>query len=129
MAQVTLIKNADWVVAWDAGTAEHAYLTGADVAFSGNEITFVGRGYSGHADVTIDGRGLMVMPGLVDIHAHPSMEPFFRGIREEHGVPSMYMTGLYERAQAFGLNPDDMVDATTVAYCELLLSGVTSVCD
>jgi cytosine/adenosine deaminase-related metal-dependent hydrolase len=129
MTQTTLIKNADWAVAWDAGAGEHAYLTNADVAFAGDRISFVGRGYAGEADVTVDGRGLMVMPGLVDIHAHPSMEPFYRGVREEHGVPSMYMTGLYERSQAFGLNPDDMADAATVAYCELLLGGVTSLCD
>jgi hypothetical protein len=41
------------------------------------------------------------MPGLIDIHSHPSTEPFFRGIREEHGVPAMFMSGLYERSQAF----------------------------
>lgn len=129
MTGVTLIRQADWVVAWDGAAGEHAYLTGADVAFSGSEITFVGRGYDGAADTEIDGRSLMVMPGLIDIHAHPSMEPFYRGVREEHGVPSMYMTGLYERAQAFGLDPDDMACASTVAYCELLLGGVTSLCD
>ena len=49
----------------------------------------------------IDGRDLMVMPGLIDIHSHPSTEPFFRGIREEHGVPAMFMSGLYERSLAF----------------------------
>ncbi|MEQ9639691.1 MAG: amidohydrolase family protein [Alphaproteobacteria bacterium] len=129
MTGSTLIKGADWVVAWDAAAGEHVYLTDADVVFADDRISFVGRGYDGAADVTVDGSGLMVMPGLVNIHAHPSMEPFYRGIREEHGVPTMYMTGLYERAQAFGLNPDDMADAATVAYSELLLSGVTSLCD
>lgn len=129
MTATTHIKKADWVVAWDAAAGEHTYLTDADVVFSGTDITFVGRDYSGPADTTVDGRNLMVMPGLVDIHAHPSMEPFYRGLREEHGVPSMYMTGLFERSQAFGLNPDDMANASTVAYCELLLGGVTTVCD
>lgn len=129
MTGTTLVKKAGWVVAWDAPSGSHAYLTDADLAFAGDRITFVGRVYRGPADQTIDGRGLMVMPGLVDLHAHPSVEPFYRGFREEHGVPSMYMTGLYERAQAFGLDPDAMADAATVGYCELLLCGVTSVCD
>ena len=32
------------------------------------------------------------MPGLVNVHSHLSHEPVYRGIREEHGVPNMYMT-------------------------------------
>jgi len=125
----TAIRNAAWIVAWDASAQEHVYLTDTDLVFQGNTIVHVGPGHEGPVDVTIDGRGLMAMPGLVDIHAHPSVEPFYRGYREEHGVPSMYMTGLYERAQGFPLDAEDMANAGVVAYCELLLSGVTSVCD
>ena len=67
--------------------------------------------------------GLMVMPGLIDIHSHPHHEPLYRGIREEHGVANMHMTGLYERCQAFSA-PDDEARAASAefAYCELLLS-------
>ena len=47
---------------------------------------FVGRGYDGPAEEVIDGQGRMVMPGLVNIHTHPSSEPMnkrlYRGIRE-----------------------------------------------
>src|SRR6476620_7788363 len=101
MARTTCIRNADWVVAWDAGARRHGYLQGADVVFDGNALTFVGPGYRGAADETIDGRGLMVMPGLVDVHSHPQIEAAYRGIREEHGVPEMYMSGLFERHQAY----------------------------
>ena len=45
-------ENADWVIAWDAAAKRHAYLTGGDVVFSGNAISFVGRGYKGSADET-----------------------------------------------------------------------------
>jgi hypothetical protein len=42
----------------------------------------------------------------------------------------MHMTGLYERSQAFSA-PDDEARAASAefAYCELLLSGVTSLAD
>jgi 5-methylthioadenosine/S-adenosylhomocysteine deaminase len=72
----------------------------------------------------------MVMPGLIDIHSHPHHEPLYRGIREEHGVANMHMTGLYERGQAFSV-PDDEARAASAefAYCELLLCGVTSLVD
>lgn len=125
----TCIRNADWVVAWDAAAAQHVYLTGADVAFAGNAVTFVGRGYADRADETIDGRGLMVMPGLVDVHSHPMLEASYRGIREEHGVPEMYMSGLFERAQAYWPDDAGKLACAEAAYCELLLSGVTTVAD
>jgi 5-methylthioadenosine/S-adenosylhomocysteine deaminase len=126
----TLIKNADWVIAWDEAAGCHVYRRGVDVAFTDNRIAFLGQGFSGTADRVIDGAGLMVMPGLVDIHSHPHHEPLYRGIREEHGVANMHMTGLYERGQAFSA-PDDEGRAASAefAYCELLLSGVTSLVD
>jgi 5-methylthioadenosine/S-adenosylhomocysteine deaminase len=126
----TLIKNADWVIAWDANERRHVYRRGIDVAFTGEAITHVGADFTGDAGVTLDGRGLMVMPGLVNVHSHLGHEPVYRGIREEHGVANMYMTGLYERAQAFDVSdPALRRAALEVALCEVLKSGVTTVCD
>src|ERR1700691_5524549 len=92
----TSIRNASWVIAWDASASCHVYLRDADVVFSGNSIIHVGHGFAGAVDEVIDGRDLMVMPGLIDIHSHPSTEPFFRGVRGEHGLPSMYRSGFYD---------------------------------
>ena len=78
----TLIRNAAWIVAWDSSAGRHAYLRDADLAFDGDTITFVGRNYTSTASQIIDGRTLMLIPGLVDIHSHPSTEPFFRGISQ-----------------------------------------------
>lgn len=128
--KTTLIKNADWIIGWDAATKSHFYRRHADLAFTGDRIVHLGSGYGGRADTIIDGGGLMIMPGLVDIHSHPGHEPAFRGIREEHGVPNMYMSGLYERSQAFDASDPELQQACLeVALCELLKSGVTSLCD
>ena len=102
MTKTVCVVDADWVVAWDASNRRHAYLEHGDVAFTGDTLAFVGRRYPGRADETIDGRGLMVMPGLIDVHSHPGLEASYRGIREEHGVPEMYMSGLFERARPTG---------------------------
>jgi 5-methylthioadenosine/S-adenosylhomocysteine deaminase len=99
---ITCIRNAAWIIAWDSNTERHAYLRDADLVFEGERISFVGRLYSGPFDAEIGGADLMVMPGLVDIHSHPSTEPFFRGIREEHGLPSMFMTGRSGRMRRGG---------------------------
>lgn len=129
MSDLTLIQNADWVIAWDESAKSHGYLRNADVAFKGNTIIHVGKSYGEKPDRVIDGRDLMIMPGLVDIHSHPSLEPSWRGIREEHGVPEMYMTGLYARSVAYGRDEEGERASMEVAYSELLLSGVTSIAD
>jgi 5-methylthioadenosine/S-adenosylhomocysteine deaminase len=125
----TCIRNAACIIAWDAANKRHAYLNGGDVAFTEDRLTYVGRRFEGTADSIIDGTDLMVMPGLIDLHSHPSTEPFYRGVREEHGVPAMYMSGLYERS--FALQPDAAARRAgkQVAFCEMLLTGITSVAD
>jgi 5-methylthioadenosine/S-adenosylhomocysteine deaminase len=103
----TVIRNADWVIAWQDQPGRHVYMRGVDVAFDGNALTHVGKGYAGPADRVIDGRKRMVMPGLVNLHSHPEHEPAYRGVREEHGLPNMYMSGLFERSQAFYATDDE----------------------
>ena len=126
----TVIKNADWVIGWDEAAQRHVYRRGLDIAFDGNTITFVGKGYAGKADRTLDGKDRFVLPGLINIHSHPQHEPAYRGVREEHGLPGMYMTGLFERSQAYQATDEDFIAASAeFAYCELLLSGVTSLVD
>src|SRR3546814_193291 len=124
----TLIKNAEWLVAWNG--AEHVYLRNADIAFRDDRSVFVGQNYDGPSDTVIDVANRMIMPGLVNVHSHPSHEPAYRGIREEHGVSNMYMSGLYERSGAFDTSSRQLRQSSLeVALCELLKSGVTSLCD
>lgn len=126
----TVIRNIDWAVVWDEAAKRQVYRRGIDLAFEGNEIRFVGAGYAGPADTTIDGRHRFVLPGLIDVHSHPEHEPAYRGIREEHGLPGMHMSGLFERSQAYAASDDAFRGASAeFAYCELLLSGVTSLVD
>ena len=40
----------------------------ADVALEGDRIAAVGRNLTGQAARTIDAKGLMVVPGFIDIH-------------------------------------------------------------
>ncbi len=125
----TVIRNAELVVAWDAGTKSHIYLPDADVAFEGGALTFVGRGYAGPAEEEISGRGLMVMPGLVNIHSHPSSEPMNKGLLDEIGSPGLYNSSLYEFMPIFRSDAEAVPHCVRVALSELLLSGVTTVAD
>ncbi len=129
VAPVTCIRDCAWIIEWDSAASRHRYANGRDVVFAGDTIIHVGSRYSGPVEVEVSGRGLLVMPGLVDIHSHPSLEPSFKGIREEHGVPEMYMSGLYERSVLLFPDAEGQKACTELAYCEMLLSGVTSIAD
>ena len=125
----TVIRNADWVIAWNEGQARHEYLRDGDVAFTGDRLDFVGRGYRGPADREISGRGRMVMPGLVNIHSHPASEPFNRGLMEERGSPKLGMSSLYEFMLLVRPDEDARRAASLFAVSELLKSGVTTFVD
>ncbi|BBK41950.1 ethylammeline chlorohydrolase [Allostella vacuolata] len=125
----TVIRNAAWIVAWDAARGGHAYMNDADLAFTDDRIVQVGGTWDGPADVEIDGRDRMVMPGLVNIHSHPSSEPMNKGLLEELGSPALYMSSLYEFMPLFRNDPAGVEAAAKVAYCELMMSGVTTLAD
>ena len=123
----TVVRNAAWIAAWDA--EGHRYLRDGDVVFTGDRIVHVGGRWDGPVDRSIDGSRRFVMPGLVNVHSHPHTEPAYKGVREDHGVPEMYDTGLYERSCAFSLDEPGRQAAMEMAYAELLLCGVTTLVD
>ena len=124
----TLIRNAAWSVLWD-GQA-HAYARGRDILLEGGLITSI----TPHAAAPFDGEvidasGMLVLPGLVNIHSHPTTEPGMRGVREDHGVREQQMCGLFERSQAYALDEAGREAAMRLAYAELMAAGVTSLVD
>ena len=126
MVDTTVIRNAAWVVAWDAHAGRQVYLRDADIAFAGSEIIHVGTRFDGAAAREIDGRDRLVLPGLIDLHAHPATEPLNKGYRDEIRSPAFWHTPLYEHL--YILRPDEAGTraALTVALGEMLLSGVTT---
>lgn len=125
----TCIRNADWVVRWYADQNRHEYMRDGDVVFRGDALVHVGPGYDGPVDEEIDGRALMVMPGLINLHCHPTNQPITRAIREEIANASLYMTALYDRTGLWRADQEALLNGAAVAYGELLKSGVTTVVD
>src|SRR5262245_41580762 len=126
---ITKIAGLDHVVAWDESEQRHVYLDSADLVFKDNEIVHVGPGYAGTVDTTVDGKGFMAIPGLVNVHSHPFSEPANKGLTEEYGSDKLGQSSLYEYLTVFGLNPEDAGPSTQVALSELLKSGVTTITD
>ena len=85
----TLIQGGD-VVAYHEGS--HRSLRDGVVVFEDDRIVFVGRRYAGPVDARIDATGKLVIPGLVDIHCHPTTEAGGRLIADV-GRRDFFQTG------------------------------------
>ncbi len=126
-----IIRNAAWLVAWDEVTQSHVYRRDLDLTIERDTIAAIGSAApADNADaVEIEGRGFAVLPSFVDIHAHRSSEPMLKGLTDEVGSRQLYMSSLYEYLPLFDADPEGRRAATEVALCELMQSGVTTVCD
>jgi 5-methylthioadenosine/S-adenosylhomocysteine deaminase len=125
----TVFRNCAWVVAWDEARSTHVYRRGIDVAISDTSVAFVGRGYAGPADAEVDASRRLLLPGLVNIHTHPTSEPLRKGITDETRSPGFWHSSLYEFLTVFNNDREGAVAAMRVALAELLMSGVTTVVD
>ncbi|MCI9105711.1 MAG: amidohydrolase [Lachnospiraceae bacterium] len=96
------------------------------VLFDEESILAVGEGScSQEADLRIDGKGGILMPGMVNVHSHISMMPF-RSMGDD--CPDRLRRFLFPLELA-AMTPELVYAAARYAVCELLLSGVTSVLD
>jgi 5-methylthioadenosine/S-adenosylhomocysteine deaminase len=125
----TVFRNAAWLVAWDEARATHVYRRDVDLAINGSDIVFLGKGYGGVADTEIECSQRLLLPGLVNIHTHPTSEPLRKGITDETRSPGFWHSSLYEFLTVFNNDRDGSIAAMRVALAELLMSGVTTVVD
>lgn len=125
----TLIRNCDWIVAYDAASGRHGYIRNGDIAWCGESISFVGKSYPGNAACIIDGHGLMVMPGLLDLHLHAYMEMHGKGFFEDLASKHMWMTQLFEYTWMLKEDEESSIAATQASVCDLLKSGCTTMAE
>lgn len=123
------LENALYVIAYDG--KRHRLMPGGTVVYEGNTIVYVGKNYEGPADETVDASGHIIMPGLVNIHAHCMFETKNKGFIEDRGSRKLWMTGLIEYLPATGSieDPDSDVWVLRYALTELLKSGCTTVAE
>ena len=129
MVTTTVFRNTAWAVTWDAARHTHVYRRNVDVAMRGAEIVFVGKAYGERADVEVDCAERLLLPGLINIHTHPTTEPLRKGITDECRSPGFWHSSLYEFLTVFNNDREGSVAAMRVALAELLMSGVTTVVD
>ena len=128
-----LIRNAGWAALWDPGLKRQSYGQNLDILLRDGKIESIAP-HAGDAPPipgaeVVDASRMLVMPGLMNIHTHPTTEPAYRGVRDDHGVPEQFMSGLFERSQSMRLDQAGQAAAMRLAYAEMLAAGVTSVVD
>src|SRR5262249_60714903 len=70
-----------------------------------------------------------ISPVFVVPRAPPPSEPMRKALTDEVGSHQLYMSSLYEYLPLFEADAEGRRAATEVALCELMQSGVTTVCD
>jgi 5-methylthioadenosine/S-adenosylhomocysteine deaminase len=126
---VTCIRNAEWIIAWDAAIGSHVYLRGGDVAWQGDRLVTVGGRHQGVTHTELDGTARLVMPGLVNIHCHPTQTPFFRGMVEEFGNPRLFFSSRHRFRQSFVQDEGAQQISARYSLAEMLACGTTSIVD
>ena len=116
-----LLSNADHVVVGDGTSLEHA-----SVAITDGRIVAVGSDVDVNAHETVDLRGRLLMPGLVNLHTHLPMT-LLRGVAEE-----VDLQGFLERVwaeEARVMDAEGSYIGARLGALESVLGGTTTALD
>ncbi|MAS33917.1 MAG: hydrolase [Anaerolineaceae bacterium] len=103
--------------------------TGQDVLISGNRIEAIqptGTADTSHFDTVIDANDRLLMPGLINCHAHVPMV-LWRGLAEDASVERWFNDLMWPLEN--NLQPEDVYWGMLLGLIEQIESGVTSVAD
>lgn len=94
----------------------------------GDAISSIGNGdsYGIHAGKTIDAKGGLVLPGLINGHTHAAMT-LFRGLADD--LPLMEWLNHYIFPVESRMDREFVRTGTLLACAEMILSGTTTFCD
>jgi len=125
---VDLVVAGGTVVTMDS--AKRVIEDGA-VAVRGDEIIAIGKRdeIAGRYDAarTIDAHGRIVMPGLINSHAHAAMS-LFRGIADDLSLDDWLRKYIFP-AEARNVTPDFVAWGTRLGILEMLRGGITEYAD
>jgi 5-methylthioadenosine/S-adenosylhomocysteine deaminase len=119
-----LIKNGT-VLTMDE---KASLISGGYVTIRGDAIAALGAGEGDgfHARKTIDARGGLILPGLINGHTHAAMT-LFRGLADD--LPLMEWLNRYIFPVERRMDADFVHTGSLLACAEMILSGTTTFCD
>src|SRR5947199_4945880 len=117
MSDSLLIKNAT-VVTMDAGNRTLA----GDVLIEGNRIAAVGASLTARVDETVDARGRVLLPGLVQTHVH-LCQTLFRGAADDLALIDWLKKRIWPMEAAH--TPQSIRASARLGIAELIKGGTT----
>lgn len=126
-ARTTCIRKAAWLIAWNGVRGDIEYLRDVDMAFAGSDILHIGSHYDQPVDHEIDGRDLMVVPGLINAHFHSTATMIRKGITQDSC--NYYLPSFYQSVNLLQPPADAKAATTAFGVCRLLKGGTTTVVD
>jgi 5-methylthioadenosine/S-adenosylhomocysteine deaminase len=130
--------RGEWVVGHKDG--HHTLIRNGEVVYEGERVVFVGKGFEGACDETIDAAGMLVAPGFIDAHVHAGYQASQRlisdvGRPEYFGQPFLEFN-VAKRGMVVGGDPRYFSDEKRKAFtsdpwalftaAELLRNGITT---
>ncbi len=112
--------------------ADFRVIEDGAVAIEGDSIVAVGRladleSKFGSAQKTIDARGTLVLPGMINGHAHAAMS-LFRGVAEDHSLDDWLQKYIFP-AEARNVDEEFVLWGTRLGVLEMLRGGITTYVD
>jgi 5-methylthioadenosine/S-adenosylhomocysteine deaminase len=111
--------------------AERRVIDDGAVAVHGDAIVGVGKRSDFELrdgiEKTIDARGTLMLPGLINGHAHVAMS-LFRGFADDHSVDDWLQKYIFP-AEAQNVTEDFVVWGTRLSALEMLRGGITAYAD
>jgi 5-methylthioadenosine/S-adenosylhomocysteine deaminase len=123
-----LITDAQ-VLEVDAAGTRALVRVGQDVLVRGNRIEAVqatGSADPSHFDTVIPANGMLVMPGLINCHAHTPMV-LWRGLAEDASIERWFNDLMWPLEN--NLQPEDVYWGMLLGLIEQIEAGVTAVAD
>lgn len=117
----TKIKNA-WILTMNENMDEYPC---GEIVFDEKQILYVGEKSKIQAEVEIDAKGGIVLPGMVNTHSHASMIPF-RSLQDD--CPDRLRRFLIPLENG-AMNEELAVLSFKYAVVEMLMSGITCFAD
>jgi len=118
-----LIKNCDWIVSQNS---KRDVLRNASVLIEEGVIRSVGKADSQSADVVLDGRGKIALPGLINTHTHLSMT-LFRGFADDMQLQDWLQKKIWPLEAK--LTGEDCYVGALLGSAEMIMSGTTGFVD
>ena len=108
--------------------AQNRVIENGTLGIQGDAISYVGKGDDKvfQANKSIDAKGGLILPGLINGHTHAAMS-LFRGLADD--LPLMEWLNNYIFPAESRLDASAVYIGTLLACAEMILSGTTTFCD